>query len=203
MLAKVFAELKPRYVEATFDTSAQTFRHTEYGDYKATRLAMADGLRSQFPKVFELLETLAVPIVRVDGYEADDLLGTLAKQAVEQGREVVILTGDTDVLQLVGPIVGVLPLGVVVMDEEGEPRPASGGGPFQHLEVAVGVAEGGDRPPSDPALDAHRLALLVGLRVDRIEEFLPLIGSQGALRNQDGFARHADIKAQTHEQAGR
>jgi len=108
MLVKVCADLKPKYLEATFDTSAKTFRHDGYDDYKATRLGMADDLRTQFPRVFELLETLAVPILRVDGYEADDLLGTLSKQAVSEGREVVILTGDTDVLQLVGPHVRVL-----------------------------------------------------------------------------------------------
>lgn len=108
MLVKVCAELRPQYLEAAFDTPAKTFRHTEFDEYKATRAPSPNGLREQFPLVFELLETLAVPIVRADGFEADDVLGTLARQAVAQGREVVILTGDTDVLQLVGPHVRVL-----------------------------------------------------------------------------------------------
>ncbi|MFN0073183.1 MAG: DNA polymerase I [Chloroflexota bacterium] len=108
MLVKVCADLKPRYLEAAFDTPVKTFRHTEYDDYKATRAASPDGLRGQFPRIYELLETLAVPVVRADGFEADDVLGTLARQAVAEGRDVVILTGDTDALQLVGPHVRVL-----------------------------------------------------------------------------------------------
>lgn len=108
MLVKVCADLKPHYLKAAFDTPSKTFRHNEFEAYKATRAASPEGLRGQFPRVFELLDSLAVPIVTMEGFEADDVLGTLARQAVAEGREVVILTGDSDVLQLVGPHVRVL-----------------------------------------------------------------------------------------------
>lgn len=100
MLLKMQEEIKPDYVVATFDRSAPTFRHQQYGDYKAGRKRMPDELREQFPVVKELLEKFAINIFEIDGFEADDLIGTLAKFAEEKGIEVYIVTGDRDALQL-------------------------------------------------------------------------------------------------------
>jgi DNA polymerase-1 len=108
MLFKACRELKPRYIAATFDTSSQTFRRASYEAYKATRGPQPEGLGPQFGHVYRLLEAMNVPIFRLEGYEADDLLGTLSKQAAERELDVVILTGDMDALQLVGPRVRVL-----------------------------------------------------------------------------------------------
>lgn len=100
MLLKMKEEIKPDYIVATFDRSAPTFRHKEYGDYKAGRKRMPDELREQFPIVKELLEKFAIDIFEIDGFEADDLIGTLAKYAEEKDIEVYIVTGDRDALQL-------------------------------------------------------------------------------------------------------
>ena len=108
MLFKAIEELRPTHVAAAFDTAAPTFRKTEWDAYKAQRPPTPDGLRPQFDRVYQLLQALGVPIYRLDGYEADDVLGALARQAAAAGLEVVILTGDTDALQLVGPRVWVM-----------------------------------------------------------------------------------------------
>lgn len=108
MLMKALNELKPDYVAVAFDKSAPTFRHVEYTDYKAQRPKMDDTLRPQFGRVRQLLEAFGIPIYGVEGWEADDVLGTLARQAAEQGVNVMIVTGDNDALQLVGPRIHVM-----------------------------------------------------------------------------------------------
>lgn len=100
MLFKMREELKPDYIVTTFDKKAPTFRHKEYKDYKAGRKKMPPELAEQFPVVKELLEKLAVNIFEIEGFEADDLIGTLASFSRDRGIEVYIVTGDRDALQL-------------------------------------------------------------------------------------------------------
>lgn len=100
MLLKMREEISPDYIVCTFDRSAPTFRHNEYKDYKAGRKKMPDELREQFPVLKQLLELLAINIFEIDGYEADDLIGTLSTFAENQNIEIYIVTGDRDALQL-------------------------------------------------------------------------------------------------------
>ncbi len=108
MLFKAWRELKPRYVIATFDYSSKTFRKAKFADYKATRGPQPEGLSPQFPRIFELLDCMSIPVYSLEGFEADDLLGTLSLQAETENLETVILTGDMDALQLVSPHTRVL-----------------------------------------------------------------------------------------------
>ena len=105
---KAIQEWEPTHCAIAFDMSAPTFRHIQYPEYKAQRPETPDGLRAQFPWVRRLMEAFNVPIFEVEEYEADDVLGTLCRQATEQGMETIILTGDTDTLQLVSPSVRVV-----------------------------------------------------------------------------------------------
>ncbi|MCY6354945.1 DNA polymerase I [Clostridium sp. ZS2-4] len=100
MLLKMKEEIQPDYVVTAFDKKAPTFRHKEYEDYKAGREKMPSELREQFPIVKELLEKLAINIFEIDGFEADDLIGTLSVFAEEKDIEVYVVTGDKDALQL-------------------------------------------------------------------------------------------------------
>ncbi len=108
MLLKILDEEQPQYAAAAFDKAAPTFRHTAYREYKATRQRMPDDLRPQIKASKEILEALAIPIYEVEGYEADDILGTMARKAAAEGFDVLIVTGDLDVLQLVGPNIRVM-----------------------------------------------------------------------------------------------
>ena len=101
-------EVRPDAVAAAFDLRGPTFRHKMYDEYKAGRKGMPEELASQLPVLKELLGYLGVNVVECEGYEADDILGTLAAAAAAQGQECVIATGDRDSLQLVGPKVTVL-----------------------------------------------------------------------------------------------
>lgn len=100
MLFKMKEEIKPDYIVAAFDRKAPTFRHKEYEDYKAGRKKMPPELAEQFPIIKEVLNLLAINIYEIDGFEADDIIGTLAKFAESNGIEVFIVTGDRDALQL-------------------------------------------------------------------------------------------------------
>ncbi|NEZ45652.1 DNA polymerase I [Clostridium niameyense] len=100
MLLKMKEEIKPNYIVATFDRKAPTFRHNAYKDYKAGRKKMPDELAEQFPIVKELLTYLAINIFEIDGFEADDLIGTLSVFAESKGIDVYVVTGDKDALQL-------------------------------------------------------------------------------------------------------
>ncbi len=108
MLLKILNEERPDYVIVTFDRSAPTFRHLQFVDYKAQRPPMPEVMRPQFGRIREIVEAFGIPIYEEDGYEADDLLGTLSLQAKEQGLNTIILTGDMDTLQLVDPYVTVM-----------------------------------------------------------------------------------------------
>ena len=98
-------EWQPTHVAITFDTPAPTFRHERFPAYKAQRPPTPPELRGQFDRVKELMHTFAVPVYELAGFEADDLLGTLSKQAEASDVETIILTGDRDTFQLISPLV--------------------------------------------------------------------------------------------------
>ncbi|HRY90734.1 MAG TPA: 5'-3' exonuclease H3TH domain-containing protein [Candidatus Gracilibacteria bacterium] len=103
MFLDVLKKEKPDYVGIAWDRAAPTFRHQEYTEYKATRAAPPEDLYPQLPRLKEVLQTLHIAMLEKDGYEADDILGTLSHHTETQHHEVItlILTGDRDALQLV------------------------------------------------------------------------------------------------------
>lgn len=110
MLLKVIQDLKPTHIAVAFDEKEPTFRHKEFAPYQAQRPAMAEELSGQFEKAKRVIEAFKIPIYSKVGFEADDVIGTLAADA---RQDVVVVTGDKDILQLVGgrvkvylPIVG-------------------------------------------------------------------------------------------------
>jgi len=108
MLIKMLQDEQPTHVAVAFDRSEPTFRHEQYVEYKANRKETPGDLRSQFSLIFEVLDALGITRLSVPGFEADDIIATLAVQAVAEGMDVLIVTGDRDVLQLVSPQVTAL-----------------------------------------------------------------------------------------------
>ena len=104
---RALQEWNPTYVGIAFDTSAPTFRHERFKEYKAQREPTPPELRPQFDRVKQLMRAFGVPVFEKDGYEADDVIGTICRQAEAQGVDTVILTGDRDTFQLVTPKVRV------------------------------------------------------------------------------------------------
>ena len=107
MLQKLEEEVRPDAVAIAFDLPAPTFRHKRYAGYKANRHGMPDELAQQLPTLKELLTLLGYRLVTCEGFEADDILGTLSAACTESRSTCVIATGDRDSLQLVGPYVSV------------------------------------------------------------------------------------------------
>lgn len=108
MLINLLRDEQPTHVAAAFDVSRQTFRVEQFPDYKANRIATPDEFRGQVELTKEVLGALGIPVMAIEGYEADDIIATLTSQATPQGFRVLIVTGDRDALQLVNDDVTVL-----------------------------------------------------------------------------------------------
>ncbi len=132
MLMKALQEEKPDYVAVTFDRPSPTFRHTEYALYKAHRPALPENMKPQFARIREVVQAFGIQIYEKDGFEADDVLGTLSVQADALGVDTVIYTGDMDTLQLVTEhvLVKVAKRGITEVTEYNE----------QEVEVRYGFA---------------------------------------------------------------
>ena len=100
MLSKIRTDYEPAYMAVAFDMKSPTFRHEEYKEYKAKRKKMPPELAMQLPLLKEVLGAMNIKMLECEGYEADDIIGTIAKKAEEEGMEPVIITGDKDELQL-------------------------------------------------------------------------------------------------------
>ena len=123
MLLNVLRDEKPDYIAVAFDVG-KTFRHEKYKEYKAHRIEMPDELRTQMARIQEIVRALSIPIIEAEGYEADDVLGTLAQKAEKEGAEILIVTGDTDTFQLIDEHTRVLTSrrsfsDTIVYDQEG------------------------------------------------------------------------------------
>ncbi len=108
ILLRAIADAHPERAIVAFDAPGATHRHERFPAYKAQRPSMPDELRSQVPLVRDLVAALGLPLLEAPGYEADDVIGTIAEQARREGWEVLIVSGDLDMLQLVGPNVSLL-----------------------------------------------------------------------------------------------
>ena len=101
ILLRGIQDVRPEYVAACFDLPGPTFRHEQYAAYKATRAPMPDDLRSQFPKVREVVAALRIPVYELAGFEADDVIGTITRDMDTRGIDTTVVTGDLDMLQIV------------------------------------------------------------------------------------------------------
>ena len=108
MLLKFIDELKPEYLAFAFDLSRPTKRLELFPEYKADRQKMPEDLEEQFAYIYQLLEILKVPVISVEGYEADDCIGTIAKDASSKGIDVNIISSDRDLIQIISDKVHLL-----------------------------------------------------------------------------------------------
>lgn len=103
MLLNIIEMEKPDFLAMTFDEKAPTFRHEMHEDYKGTRKKAPDELYAQIPRIRQMVDEFKLPMYSKEGFEADDMMGTLAKEAEAMGMEVYIVTGDMDAMQLITP----------------------------------------------------------------------------------------------------
>lgn len=156
MLINVLRDEKPTHVAVAFDVSRQTFRTAEYGEYKANRAKSPDEFKNQVPLIKEVLDALGIRTFEKDGFEADDIIGTLSLQAEGAGMDVLICTGDRDALQLVTerttvlyPKRGVSDLARMTPEAVEEKY---GVPPVQYPDIAAMVGETSDNLPGVPGV---------------------------------------------------
>jgi DNA polymerase I len=152
MLRKMLRERSPEYLAVAWDGPERTARHEAYADYKANRPAMAEDLAGQLPEVRRVLDAYRIPVLELAGYEADDVIGTLAKKAAAAGFDVVIVTADKDMLQLVGPGVRVFHTGREIFLDEAGVRDFFGVGPDQVADVLALMGDSVDNIPGVPGV---------------------------------------------------
>ncbi len=126
-LSKILEDEKPEHIAVVFDTKAPTFRHKMYPEYKATRQKMPEDMSAQLDKLKEVVRAFNVPSIELHGYEADDIIGTLARRAEKEGVLTYMVTADKDFMQLISPKIKMY-------------RPGKGGGEVEIVEEA-GVFE--------------------------------------------------------------
>lgn len=163
-LLKVLSEVKPDCIAATFDVGP-SFRREVFAEYKATRPKLADDLAVQLARARDVVEAFNIPQFGVTKYEADDLLGTLARQASERDVDTIIVTGDSDTFQLIGPRVSVLTFarqfGETVLYDEAKIRERYGLEPHQLIDFKALKGDPSDNIPGVPGVGEKTATKLV------------------------------------------
>lgn len=155
MLFKLLTDWQPAALVIAFDKGKHTFRTDMFADYKGTRKPMPEELRSQVPLLHEMAEAWNIPLVEMAGYEADDIIGTLANKAVEAGMSAYVVTGDRDALQLVKPDLTVLFTkkgisDIVLYDEAKFQEEYQGLSPVQLIDLKGLMGDNSDNIPGVP-----------------------------------------------------
>ncbi len=150
-LMKIIGDENPDYLVAVFDTGEPTFRHKEYPEYKATREKMPEEMIGQLGKIKKMLNSFGVPTIERPGYEADDVIGTLALLAAKEKIDVFMVTGDKDFMQLIGPGIKMYKPGksgtdVEIVDEKGVEK-KFGVGPSRVIDVLALTGDAVDNVP--------------------------------------------------------
>ncbi|MGH9368322.1 MAG: DNA polymerase I [Thermoanaerobaculia bacterium] len=152
ILRKMLRERQPDYLAVAWDGPERTARHEAYAAYKAHRPAMAEDLASQLPEIRRVLDAYRIPVLELPGYEADDVIGTLAAKGAAAGLDVVIVTADKDMLQLVGPAVRVFHTGREILLDEAGVRDFFGVEPRQVADVLALMGDSVDNIPGVPGV---------------------------------------------------
>lgn len=209
MLLKVINDLKPNYLAVAFDTPAPTFRKMLYLGYQAKRPSMDEGLSGQFPYAYQVVKSLGVPLIQKEGYEADDVIGTLALRATSHAEkrgsktlknaekidEVIIVTGDRDLYQLVnkkvriyGPVKG---LSEAEMFDEKRIEEKMGVKPEQIVDYKGLVGDGSDNYPGVAGIGPKTAVLLLS----KYQTFEKIFDNLGEVRNEFGQTVYGKLKA--------
>jgi len=197
MLRKLLLDEKPNYIAAIFESKEKTFRHETFAGYKANRLAMPEDLASQLPYIFRLCEAFNIPVINAPGFEADDVIGTLAKKIAAQKLQAVIVSNDKDMCQLVSDpyVVCMRTNSQVVKRKEYVP-------PIEFCDEAWVEKKFG--------VPANKVVDLLGLMGDSIDNIpgAPGIGAKGAVQVitqfgsiEEALNRWEEVKHKTYRES--
>ncbi|MDN0047632.1 DNA polymerase I [Megasphaera hexanoica] len=195
MLLKLYEQLEPHYVAVAFDKDKHTFRNDLYDGYKATRKPAPDDLRPQFPLIREVLECLGIHVLELEGYEGDDIIGTVARQMEAKDFHIDIVTGDRDALQLVDEnvtvhltkkgITNMLAVTPDVMAAE------YGYAPSQVVDMKALMGDTADNIPGVPGVGEKTAAKLIA-QFQHVETLYDRIGEVKGKKLQEKLADNKD-----------
>jgi len=201
MLRKLLADHQPKYIGASFDLPGPTFRSEMATDYKANRKPMPPDLAEQIPWVHEACEALGVPILTSERYEADDVIGTLAAKAAEQGYEVAIVTGDKDFFQLVHDGIKVYnPRDEGAWFDAGGVKDKFGVTPEQVVDVLALMGDSIDNIKGVPGIGEKGARELIA-SYGSLENLLAHAGEISNKRYREGLQSHAESARQSRDLA--
>ncbi|MDO9230043.1 MAG: DNA polymerase I [Syntrophales bacterium] len=152
MLMKLLRDQEPDYIAVAFDVKGPTFRHEAYEEYKATRKATPDTLIPQIPFVKEIVRGFSIPVLEQQGIEADDIIGTIARRQAEAGMEVVIVSGDKDMMQLVSTEIRMVDTMKEKTYDIAAVKERFGVGPEQVVEILGLMGDASDNIPGVPGI---------------------------------------------------
>lgn len=202
MLRRLLAEKDPSYCLVAFDKSRSSFRSQLYDAYKGTRGETPDELVGQFTLIRSVLKGLRIPYLEKDGYEADDLIGTLALQAENHGLETVIVTGDKDALQLVSPTVHVeltrRGISETELFDEAALAAKYGVSSSQMIDVKALMGDSSDNIPGVPGIGEKTALKLIRQygSLDNVYEHLEELGTTKVRRNLETYRDQAYLSRQ-------
>lgn len=184
-LMKILDEDRPEHIAAVFDTPEPTFRHLRYPAYKATRERMPEEMAAQLDRLKEAVRCFTVPLIEAPGYEADDVMGTLARRAEREGVATFLVTGDKDFMQLISPLIRIYRPGKAggdpdIVDETGV-REKFGVTPERVIEVLGLTGDSSDNIPGVPGIGEKTAVPLIQAygTIDALYERLEEIPQKG------------------------
>ena len=192
MLLKVLRERQPQHLALVFDAKGPTFRHNLYKEYKAHRPPMPEALVTQLPYIRQIIDALNLPALVYEGYEADDLIGTLVRRAREQGYEVEIISGDKDLLPLVAEGVDMWDPMKGVRYDPAAIREKYGLDPKELVEVRALAGDASDNIPGVPGI-GEKTALKLIARFHSLENLLAQVNDLKEKAVKARLQEHADL----------
>ena len=164
MLRSLLKQFSPSHIAVVFDAKGKTFRNDLYQEYKAQRPPMPDDLRSQIEPLHRIIRALGLPLISIEGVEADDVIGTIAQQASKDGRNVLISTGDKDMAQLVDENVTLINTMTDTIMGPAEVETKFGVGPDRIIDLLALMGDKADNIPGLPGVgEKTALAMLTGM----------------------------------------
>jgi len=191
MLMKLIADKNPKYAAMVFDSAIPTFRHELYPDYKANRVKMPEDLAAQIPYIKKVTEAFNIPVIEKGGFEADDLIGALARKAEGEGFDVVMVTGDKDFVQLLTDRVIIWdPMKDVIIDKDRILR-EKGIEPDRMADVQGLSGDSSDNIPGVPGIGPKTAEKLI-LTYNSMDELYERIDEIKAGKQKEKLLEHKD-----------
>ncbi len=191
MLTKVLRDFQPQHLAVVLDAKGPTFRHLAYEHYKANRPEMPESLRPQIPRIKEVVRAFGIPLLEKEGFEADDLIGTLARAWEAQGYEVVMISGDKDLLQLISPRVTSLDTLYERSYDVEKVKARYGVEPERLPDVFGLMGDDSDNIPGVPGIGEKRAKELIQ-RFGSLEALLARVSEVPQRKLQEALSKYAD-----------